>query len=281
MRSRPTARQQRLGAELRKLRESSGLTATEAGALLGADQSRISNIESGRTGISATRLRTLVSHYDCSDHGLIDALAGMTGSRKRGWWEEYRGILPDTMLDITELEHHAVALRTAQTSSLPGLLQTADHARVVFSQVVPPLPAHMVEHQVSHRIKRSEVLFGDSPVAYTAVIHEAAVRMRFGGRATTRAQLDHILTASERENITVVVIPFEAGEYPGSGQTILYAVGPVPQLDTVQLDQAHGPLFQDDADELTRYREILHRLESMALKPADSRDLIHNIARTL
>ncbi|WKX71871.1 helix-turn-helix transcriptional regulator [Streptomyces sp. XD-27] len=281
MRTAPTVRQQRLGAELRKLRERAGMTATQAGARLGADQARVSNIETGRAGISAARVRILAEMYGCTDQGLIEALAVMPPGRKRRWWEEYREILPAAMLDITELEHHAVALRTAQTSSLPGLLQTAAHARVVFDQMVPPLPPHEVEHRVSHRIKRQAVLFGDSPIAYTAVIHEAALRMRFGGRRTTRAQLEHILAASERDNITVLVIPFEAGEYPGSGQTILYAAGPVPQLDTVQLDQWHGPCFLDAEDQLANYRNILERLESLALKPEESRDLVRTIVQSL
>jgi transcriptional regulator with XRE-family HTH domain len=48
----PTARQIRLGAELRKLREQAGLTAREAGEMIGANQARISNIETGRFGLS-------------------------------------------------------------------------------------------------------------------------------------------------------------------------------------------------------------------------------------
>lgn len=44
----PTARQCRLGAELRKMREHAGLTPTEAAALLGTDRTTISNTESGR-----------------------------------------------------------------------------------------------------------------------------------------------------------------------------------------------------------------------------------------
>ncbi|MCZ9337923.1 helix-turn-helix domain-containing protein, partial [Streptomyces sp. TRM76130] len=54
-----TLRQQRLGSELRKLRERAGLTSTAAAALLGSPQARISNIEAGRYAVSADRVRTL------------------------------------------------------------------------------------------------------------------------------------------------------------------------------------------------------------------------------
>ncbi|WP_277994210.1 hypothetical protein [Streptomyces sp. MST-110588] len=32
----------------------------------------------------------------------------MAGSRKGGWWEEYRGQIPPGFLDVAELEHYAV-----------------------------------------------------------------------------------------------------------------------------------------------------------------------------
>ncbi|KOT97859.1 helix-turn-helix transcriptional regulator [Streptomyces rimosus] len=280
-RTHPTARQRRLGAELRKLREKAGMTATAAGALLGGNQARISNIETGRVPISADRVRTLACNYDCADEALIDALAAMTGGRTRHWWEEYRGILPPGMLDLAELEHHAVELRTAQTSSLPGLLQTVDHARVVFQQGVPALPPPEIEHRVSLRIKRQAVLYRQDPVPYTAIIHEAALRMQFGGAAITKAQLKHLLEMSERDNVTVAVIPFTAGAYPGSGQTVLYARGPVPQLDTVQLDQSHGPTLLDTEAQLAKYRTVLDRLHALALSPKASQNFLHAIAREL
>ncbi|MCM2418930.1 helix-turn-helix transcriptional regulator [Streptomyces sp. RKAG293] len=280
-RTTPTARQQRLGAEMRKLREKAGMSAREAGALLGGDQARISNIETGRVGLSADRVRTLACNYDCSDGGLIEALTGMTGERKRQWWEEYRGVLPPGMLDIAELEHYAVELRTAQTVSLPGLLQTVDHARAVFREAVPALPPPEIEHRLSHRIKRQAVLYRDAPLPYTAVIHEAALRMQFGGRAASREQLQHILDMSERAGVTVMAIPFAAGGFPGSGQTIAYASGAVPQLDTVLLDQSHGPSLLDAEAQLAKYRDILDRLDRVALKPGESRDFIREIAQSL
>jgi hypothetical protein len=64
--------------------------------------------------------------------------------------------------------------------------------------------------------------------------------MKVGGPTATRQQLKHLLDMSERDHITLRAVTFDAGAYPGSGQSIHYAHGPVPQLDTVYLDQAHG-----------------------------------------
>ncbi|MFF9350706.1 helix-turn-helix transcriptional regulator [Streptomyces sp. NPDC014734] len=277
----PTARRRRLGAELRKLRERAGITATEAARLLGGNQARISNIEAGRYGVSAERVRTLSRHYACADGALVNALAAMTGDRRRGWWEEYREILPTELLDLAELEHHGTALRTSHTSGLPGLLQTTDHAREVIRQAVPALPPPDVEHRLSFRIKRQSVVFREQPAPYRSVVHEAALRMLFGGPAVAKQQLTHLLAMSERDNVTIRIIPFAAGGFPGTGQPVSYIHGPVPQLDTVQLDQAHGIALLDGEAELGEYREILDRLEYLALDATESRDLVHALARSL
>ncbi|MFB7075279.1 MULTISPECIES: helix-turn-helix domain-containing protein [unclassified Streptomyces] len=275
----PTLRQRRLGAELRKLREQAGLTATGAGQLLGVNQARISMIETGRTPVSADRVHSMAHAYACPDAALVDALAAMTGRRSRGWWEEYREHLPVGLIDLAELEHHATALRVALVVHIPALLQTTDHARALFCEAVPPLRQFEIEHRVTHRIKRQGVLHRADPPPYTAVIHESALHMGYGGSTTVRAQLRHLLDMSELEHVTVRIIPFGKGCFPGTGQSVDYLLGPVPQLDTVQLDTHHGCEFLDTEAQLNKYRSVLDRMESNALKPAESRDLIHRIAQ--
>lgn len=275
----PTARQLRLGAELRKLREHAGLTARAAGEMLGANQARISNIETGRFGLSEQRVRTLAQNYDCTDEALIDALVDMTAHRGRGWWEEYRDTLPPRFLDVAEMEHHAVALRVAQVINIPGLLQTPEHARTLFRQAVPTLRPHEIEYRISHRIKRQAILHRAQPPQYTAIIHEAALRMRFGGGEVARAQLDHLAKTSEQPHVTLRVIPFDGTVFPTVGHGLDYAHGPVPALDTAQLDAAHGSELIDAAAQLTKYRLILDRMEEVTLEPDASRDLIHRIAQ--
>lgn len=281
MRTRPTGRQLRFGVELRKLRERAGLTATQAGQLLGVKQNQISNMEAGRIGVSLARLRALAGQYDCTDKDVVAALGSMTADRTRGWWEEYREILPAPLLDLAEIEHHARRLRTAVTVHIPGLFQTTEYAREVFRQDVPELSPPDIEHRISFRIKRQAVLFRESPTPHQAVVHEAALRMQFGGPKVTRKQLQHLLDLSEREHITLQVIPFSAGTFAGSGQSIYYFLGPVPQLDTVNLDQSHGPVFLDAEAQLEKYRVLLGRMEATALNRDGSRDFIHSIARDL
>ncbi|MBX7549499.1 helix-turn-helix domain-containing protein [Streptomyces sp. NPDC088560] len=271
----PSLRQRRLGAELRKLRERAGLTATGAAELLGVNQARVSMIETGRTPISADWLRSMVHVYDCVDEALIDALAAMTGRRARGWWEEYRGHVPVALVDLAELEHYASALRVALMIHIPALLQTTDHARALFQSAAPSMRQYEIEHRLTHRMKRQGVLHKADPPPYTAIIHETALRMNFGGPAVVRGQLKHLLDMSELPHVTVRVIPFEADHFPATGQPFDYVEGPVPQLDTVQLDSYHGACeFIDAEAQLNKYRAVLNRMESCALSRARTRDFV-------
>ncbi|MFC9249393.1 Scr1 family TA system antitoxin-like transcriptional regulator [Streptomyces sp. NPDC057136] len=280
-RAAPTARRTRLGAELRKLRERAGMTTTQAADLLGTSAGQLSNIEVARFGVSAERVRVAAHTYSCTDQALIEALATMTGDRKRGWWEEYREILPPKLLDLAEIEHHGTGLQAAHSIHIPGLLQTIDHAREIYRQAVPEMSPPEIEHRVSYRVKRQAVLYRDDAVPYRALIHEAALRMRFGGPDVARAQLLHLLKLSEQAHVTIRVIPFEVTYYPGSGQSVYYVQGSVPALDTAQLDQSHGPVFIDSEAQLTQYRLLLERLDAAALSSAKSRDLVRKIAQEL
>ncbi|GEC09786.1 transcriptional regulator [Streptomyces spinoverrucosus] len=278
----PTGRQLRFGAELRKLRERAGLSSTEAGQLLGIKQAQVSNMEAGRVGVSAERVRTIACHYDCSDKPLIQALSDMTSERTRGWWEQYRELLPSSLLDLAELEHHAQSLLAATTARIPGLLQTREYALEIFRQAVTELSPPDIEHRLSFRIKRQAILYReDNPTPYEAIVHEAALRMKVGGSTVTRQQLQYLLDMSERGHITVRAITFDAGAYPGSGQSIYYAYGPVPQLDTVQLDQSHGVAFLDAEAQLHKYRTLFERIDAVALGPEKTRSLVHNLMREL
>ncbi|KOU57174.1 helix-turn-helix domain-containing protein [Streptomyces sp. IGB124] len=278
----PTGRQRRLATELRRLREQAGVSIQDAAAMLGADRTMVSNIEAGRTTVSEERVRQLACNYKCPDPDLIDALAAIASSRRDpNWWAEYRGKLPEGHLDISELEHHAVRIRTAQIVHLPGLLQTEDHARALFELTVPKLSRLDVELRVAHRMRRQAVLAGENPTPYLGIIHEAALRLAFGGQGVARAQLERLADAADEPHITLLVIPFSAGGFHGAGQSILYVEGPVPQLDTIQLDTALGATFVDAPTPLANYRSLLDLMEESALSADDSREMIQSIAHKI
>ncbi|QKW07040.1 helix-turn-helix domain-containing protein [Streptomyces sp. NA04227] len=277
----PTIRQRRLGAELRRLREQAELSATAAGQLLGQSQSSISNTESGNYPVSAERVRVMARAYMCTDETLIEALASYTGGRTRGWWDEYRDMFPASMLDLAELEHHATSMWTITVLHIPGPLQTRDHAHALMTEALPNRPPHEIEHRVSFRIKRQAVLYGARPAPYTAIVHEAALRMGFGGPRVARAQLEHLLAMSERKNIKVAVVPFGAGTFSIAGHGITNLGGEVPHLDTIQIDTDTESEFRDTQVQLDWYRQVFTRIQKCALDEDESRGIIRRIAQSI
>ncbi|MCD9141831.1 helix-turn-helix domain-containing protein [Streptomyces albireticuli] len=281
-RSNPTARQVRLGSELRKLREASGMPAKEAGALLGGGSAQISHIEAGRWGVSADRVRHMAKLYSCDDAVLIAALCAITEERRgQHWWDAYRGVLAQRFMDIAELEHHAIHLRYLQSVTFPGLMQVEGYARALFGSAVPGLSVDELEARVEHRLRRRIVLTCDSPPRLDAIIHEAALRMRIGGRKVAQEQLDHVLEISQQPGVVVRVIPFTHESFVDVSQTALYAFGVVPQLDTVQVDTPLGGRYLDAVTDLDSYRKRLDLVLQSSLSPAESRAFIHRIAREL
>ncbi|MFH9982591.1 helix-turn-helix domain-containing protein [Streptomyces sp. NPDC017179] len=266
----------RLATELRRLREAAGLNARQAAALLGVNPAQITHIESGLAGVSEQRLRRLASHYACTDDEFVNALVAMTTDRTRGWWEEYRGLLPTSFLDLSELDHHSSFLREVAILFVPGLLQTEDYARAVFSSRIPELTSDELELRVRHRMARQELT-----VPYEVVIHEAALRIRVSDRAVSQRQLARLAELSEADHITVRVIPMDLDGFSRASSTMTYAGGPLRKLDTVVRDAPHGSVFIDSEAQLNAYRARFRKVEALAFEPERSRDFIHKLAGEL
>ncbi|MEU3370929.1 helix-turn-helix domain-containing protein [Streptomyces sp. NPDC006711] len=277
-RSYPTARQKRLGTELRKMRERAGMSGSEAAAFLGGERAQISHIESGRYGVSSERVRRLAVHYSSTDKYLVDELAKMADERGKGWWEEYRGALTPGNLDVAELEFYATRLRGIYMLHVPGVLQTPAYARGLIQSSVAALPAGELNLRVEHRMRRRAIFDRPNPTPFEAFVHEAALRMRYCDGSTMREQLDFLTEASQWPSTTLRVIPFDA-QITGSVHSMQYAVAQVPALDTVQIDSAFDGGFLDAETQLTTYRELLSSVESISLGVEESCKYIQRIAQ--
>lgn len=280
-RSQPTARQVRLGTELRRLREAAGLKAREVAALLHSTSAQISQVEAGFAGVSEERVRRLAAHYACADEALIEALVAMATDRTRGWWEEFRGSLPPPFLNTAELEHHATFLREVVIAYVPGLFQLPEYARAVYSYVIPGIPESELEPRLEHRMRRRTVLEGEKPTPYEAIVHEAALRIRVVDRRVARAQLEAILHQTELDHVSVRVIPFDQDNFAGAGATMMYLGGPLARLDTGLRDSPTGTAVIDAEPHLVRLRALLGQVEKSSLSPAQSREFIHRMIKEL
>lgn len=262
------------------MREAAGLSTSTLSRALGIDRTQISQVESGKIGVSPERLRSFAAACKCMNEPLIDALEGMVQDRSKGWWEEYRGTVPDGNLENAELERASRELMLWVLTHMPGPCQTIAYASAVFGRVFPPLPRHELEARTAFRMQRKADL-RRNPKPLTAFIYESVLWTRFGGSQILKEQFASLLEDSELPWMTIRVVPFDIETFPGAVENLTYSFGAIPELDTVERESSYDSVHLDAISELTSYRSIFEQTESLALSESGSRDLIRKIARNL
>ncbi|MEV5314237.1 MULTISPECIES: helix-turn-helix transcriptional regulator [unclassified Streptomyces] len=275
----PAVRRRKLGAELRALRTNAGLTSGEAARLVGWHQSKVSRIETGASGVKPADVRILLDAYGVRDprlRELLLALAGSGGVQGRDhWWHAYRGVLPPTYRDFISLESQASAMRTLETSVVPGLLQTPDYARAVTRAAVEGLDEDGLDALVEVRLARQDVLRSQPPLRLCAVLDEAVLRREVGGPDVMRRQLHRLLEAARLPQVRLQVLPFSAGAHIGvTGPFVVFSFSNTSDLDVVVLDHLTSSLYLERKEDVEAYTEAFDALRRNALSPEESLDYI-------
>lgn len=285
----PAVRRRKLGAELRALRTSAGLTSGEAARLVGWHQSKVSRIETGASGVKPADVRLLLDAYGVQDARLRELLLVLAGSDEGGgrhhWWHAYRGVLPPTYRDFISLESQASAMRTLETSVVPGLLQTPEYARAVTRAAVcgladqTPDADERLEALVAVRLARQDVLRADPPLGLSAVLDEAVLRREIGGPEVMARQLRRLMEAARLPQVRLQVLPFAAGEHVGiTGPFVIFSFSRTSDLDVVVLDHLTSSLYLERKEDLQAYTEAFNTLRIHALSPEESMDYIAALA---
>lgn len=277
LRANPSQRQKRLGQELRRLREESGVNREDACRHAGIHKPHLSHIEAGRTACSEPRLRALLAFYGCTDSTLIEALVEMAASSGRGWWSEYRDLTQDRLRDLAELEACATSHRSFQWMYVPGLLQTRDYVAALFDNSDPAVSVEDGVRFTEFRVRRQHVLFREPPPSYHAVIHEAAFHMHFVSRKIRRAQLEYLVQLSQLPQFTIQLLPFRSEMPPSTpGAPFSLMDGRAPSLRTVSVEQPVTSPFVSAPDQVREYTTTFNRLSLVALDPLDPDELHDN-----
>ena len=279
----PAVRRRKLGAELRALRTSAGLTSGEAARLVGWHQSKVSRIETGTSGVKPADVRLLLDTYGVADSQLRELLMVLAGSDdsdgRHHWWHAYRGVLPPTYRDFISLESQAGAMRTLETTVVPGLLQTPEYARAVTSAAVEGLPEGRLDTLVEVRLARQDVLRADPPLELSAVLDEAVLRREVGGPGVMARQLERLVEAARLPQVRLQVLPFAAGAHIGAtGPFVIFSFSSTSDLDVVVLDHLTSSLYLERKEDLQAYTEAFNALQIHALSPEDSLDFIAGTA---
>lgn len=268
----PTVRSRRVGAELRRLRDAAGVTTAQAADLLNCSPAKISRIENGIVSARVGDLRLLLDRYSDQDQehrAYLERLA--RESNKRGWWQDYGDTIPPYYADFIGLETDASYIKTWEPTIVPGLLQTPEYARAVMLANPAMISPAKLENHISIRRERQARLEQGTDVRLDAVIWEVALVTTVGSDEVQRGQLGRLLELMDRPNISVQVLPLEAGDKANmSGSFVMFSFGSERSVSTVFVETLTSSQYLERDEELRGYTLVFDALRSAALSPAAS-----------
>jgi transcriptional regulator with XRE-family HTH domain len=273
-----TVRLRRLAAELRSLRQISGLTREEVVERTGINVATLYRIEHARVRPQTRTLRTLLDLYGVDEEQQASLIALLREARQRGWLHAYQSELPEHYTTYIGFEGEAHSVWNYESLFVPGLLQTEDYARAVIRGVLPTASRDEVERHVEARMERQAVLRNDNPLNLWTIVDEAALRRQVGGLSVMQAQLRYLMEVSELPHVTFQVIPFNVGAHPGmpgSFALMQFADAAIP--DVIYIDSMAGDLFLEEESEIRRYTLIFEHLRAVAISPDASVSLVASL----
>ncbi|NJQ01870.1 helix-turn-helix domain-containing protein [Streptomyces zingiberis] len=276
----PTARRRRLAIELKKLREENKLTCQQVGTALDWSGSKVNRLETGSGRVQPSDVDALCRFYDTSDE-LRDFLKQLAkDSKTRGWWHTHGSAVPQWFSVYVGLEQEASSLRQYQCEVVPGLLQTPAYAAELH-RIIDQLTGDDLQRAVDVRMQRQSILTRENPPDLWAIVHESVLRHVIGNRQVTIAQLEHMLAAGALKNVTLQVLPFDAGTYPATGAFSILGFPEQEDPDVVYRDGLTDAVYLETVDDVKKYTKAYDNLRALALSPSRSADLIKGVLEEL
>ncbi|MBF6182133.1 DUF5753 domain-containing protein [Nocardia otitidiscaviarum] len=229
---------------------------------------------------SGDRTRALRLWAEIREH---EKLARLQGNSK-GFWQPYADQVAPHFPHYLQLEADADHVTTHQLALVPGLLQTSDYRRALARIEEPDLPGADTERRVELATRRQAKL-NEPGFTLEVFLSEAVLWNQPGGKPVMREQLEWLLMAGQRDNISIRGIPFGTGSHKGltiQSFTLLAFPnapdGPV-EPPVVYLEGALGALYHTRADVIDLYRTAIADLDAVALDENGTRDMVSRVAK--
>jgi transcriptional regulator with XRE-family HTH domain len=255
------------------MREKRGLSPEAAAAQLGWSRSKVSRIETGRTRASPTDVAAVCDLYGAGTSVRAALIQLAKEVRKRGWWTAYADVFTGSYVG---LEDEASRICEWQVQLVPGLLQTEDYARTVISAGRPePHDPEDIHRRVMARMARRTLLSRPNAPELLAVMDEGVIRRPIGGHELMRDQLDALITASRRPNVTIRILPYSAGAHAGlEGAFTILSFAEEVDPDVAYVEGTAGDVYVESSEQVDRYKVAFRRICDAALSPEESVRLI-------
>jgi hypothetical protein len=279
----PTVLRMLLGAQLRRLREQSGVTRDDAGYHIRASGSKISRMELGRVSFKERDVTDLLEFYGINDPTEREKLVQLTKeANATPWYQKFQDVVPDWFHVFVGLEEAAQLIRVYEVQFVPGLLQTEEYARSVILQGAPGLDPDEVERRVALRMGRQKLLTRENPPRYWVIMDEAALRRPMGGRDVHVGQIERLIDLVGEPNITIQVMPFRYGGHAAEGGAFTIMRFPETDLpDVVYMEYLTGAHYIDKPEEVERYAAVMERLSVAGTSPDRTREILSGMLKEI
>ncbi|MFC5188124.1 helix-turn-helix domain-containing protein [Actinomadura harenae] len=277
-------RRRRLGAELRRLRESAGKVGDEVSTQLGWYSAKVSKIETGRITVGWGDVADLLDLYGVpvgEQRDRLIALARESKSTRRDeWWQPFNDLLSRNYKTAVDLETSATSLRIFEPFVIPGLLQNEDYARAIIKGR-REYAEEEVERRVELRMKRQAVVATGGNLDMWVILDEAALRREIGGPEVMSRQLRRLLEVAEAPGVQVQVVPFGIGPHAAmSGSFGIFSFSEETDPDVVFVETIAGTLYLERNEDIAASKLAFEHLHAAARDLAGSLELISAAART-
>ncbi|WP_181785951.1 helix-turn-helix domain-containing protein [Streptomyces phytophilus] len=263
--------------ELRLLGPEGRLTGAQLAARLGWQQSKISKLETGRQTATEDDLRAWARATGQPE--AVDELRARLRafeSHIRSWRRQLAtGHRP--VQDAITAEHaRTTTLRIWENSVMPGMLQTADYARNVFTRHAALMKSPRdTEAAVRARIQRQEGLY-EAGRQYQIMIWEPVLYAVVCPHAVLAAQLDRLVSVIGLDTVELAVVPAAASLkiHPSNGFWIY-------DERLVVVEDWHAELWIEDTGSIDLYLRTWETLRDSAVYGADAHRLVVRARSTL
>lgn len=268
----PTLARRELSVYFRTLREQHGYTVGRMAEVLEVAQSQASRLDTGARNFRDQDVDRLCEWYGVGAAERHRLLAIAEESRGRAWWQQVE--LLDSYRTLIGLEQGALVISEFCAGAIPGLLQTRSYAEAAVRDSQVGAKASDIQRAVDVRMRRQRLLERAKPPEMAFIVDEVALARGAGTPDTMQEQLQHLLDLSGRPEITIQVIGFEEGVYPGNvGQFILLRMSRgLPDVYYTE-DQLHTSDTTDVNDVRAAHR-LWELLRARALSPRKSAERI-------
>lgn len=278
------ARRRRLAAELRRLRERSGLTGDEVRSRLQwKSNSKLSRIEHGQTGLKPADLEGLLDLYEVANDHRAELIALAEESRGSGSAKVAGLRLSEVHTAFGTAEADAESEWIWEPQTFPGLFQVEEYTRALLEAWVTrfSLPHGEVDRRVEAFRLRQEVLNRDPPLQIEAVIDESVLHRRVGEPRVMHRQLMHLATVSELPHVEIRVLPLSAEHLVATGAfhyLRFRQIHDIPLDDMVAVEKLTEMEYVETEEDSNQYRRAFESLLSSALSATETRELLTTVA---